>query len=140
MASVPKRIFSPKLSKSIGSTFKLEKQQEKGARPPNREVGMCFGRRAHALSGSGAEVMLDEISTQPWKALDRHCPSSFSPILIYWLSLILFPVIKVGMAGLAGGPDSHVLGALQADYDLAGLNLNLLLGVDDQGEQPVCQS
>lgn len=35
---------------------------------------------------------------------------------------------------------SYVLGALQADYDLAGLDLNLLLRVDDQGEQPVCQS
>lgn len=43
-----------------------------------------------------------------------------------------------GPAG--GGPDSHILGALQADYDLAGLDLNLLLRVDDQGEQPVCQS
>lgn len=85
--------------------------------------------------------MLDESFLQPWKALDRHWPSSFSPILIYWLSLILFPIIKAGATGLAeGGPQSHVLGALQADYDLAGLDLNLLLGVDDQGQQPVCQS
>lgn len=44
------------------------------------------------------------------------------------------------MTGQAGGPDFHILGALQADYDFAGLDLNILLGVDDQGKQPVCQS
>lgn len=45
------------------------------------------------------------------------------------------------MTGLAeGGPHLHVLGALQADYDLAGLDLNFLLWVDDQGKQSVCQS
>lgn len=55
--------------------------------------------------------------------------------------LVLFPTFEVGMTGLAGGlPGSQVLGTLQADYDLASLDLNLLLGVDDQGKQPVCQS
>ena len=44
------------------------------------------------------------------------------------------------MTGWAGRPDSRILGALQADYDFAGLDLNILLGVDDQGEQPVSQS
>lgn len=54
--------------------------------------------------------------------------------------MTLFPRIKAGMTGRAGGPDPHILGALQADYDLAGLDLHVLLRVDDQGEQPVCQS
>lgn len=108
--------------------------------PLNKEVGKCLRRCGHVLSSSMVGDMLDEISTQPWKALDRHCPSSFSLILIYWLSLILFP-IKVGMTGLAeGGPHLHILRALQADYDLAGLDLNFLLWVDDQGKQPICQS
>lgn len=45
------------------------------------------------------------------------------------------------MAGTAGGgPAPQVLGALQADYDFAGLDLDFLLRVDDQGKQTVCQS
>jgi len=83
--------------------------------------------------------MLAKVSTHPEGPGQTQSPAS-SPILIYWLSIILFPVIKAGMTGWAGRPDSHILGALQADYDFAGLDLNILLGVDDQGEQPVCQS
>lgn len=57
------------------------------------------------------------------------------------MSLILLPGFKVGMAGSAGrGSGSQVLGTLQAHYDFAGLDLNFLLRVDDQGKQSVCQS
>lgn len=53
---------------------------------------------------------------------------------------MLLPGFKVGMAGSAGrGSGSQVLRTLQAHYDFAGLDLNFLLGVDDQGKQSVCQ-
>lgn len=45
------------------------------------------------------------------------------------------------MARSAGrGSGSQVLGTLQAHYDFTGLDLNVFLRVDDQGEQSVCQS
>lgn len=54
---------------------------------------------------------------------------------------MLLSVFKVGMAGSADrGSASQVLRTLQAHYDFAGLDLNFLLRVDDQGKQSVCQS
>lgn len=73
-------------------------------------------------------------------------PHASLPYAFIGFSFVLLPVLKVGLAGSAGKRSAarrsaaHVLGTLQAHYDLAGLDLHLLLGVDDQGEQPVCQS